>query len=375
MNVTIFTTLLALLAAPQDERIELRSPGLAPSHVDAQGRLVEDWGSLGLCLAGDELGEPGAVEVSAVELDDAVPAALVSWRHGPVVATAVAFRAPVWPAGLDVLTVVLEGTGDEEVRGRLVLSLTEGARTAVRTVSLGSRRILSLPDRARVIQEPRPWGWFDEAAPLPGWAKPIEGYDPSFANIRAGMGGVPILYRFAIEPKSERGVVLGFCESHWASAGSRLMTCKVEGAPSELVDPLARWGRHRPGGLLFEGGDANGDGWLEILVLPGPDTPDRNPILNAIWVFEPDAKPDVAQVIAGRLNVLATHHVDVGGERDQSLIPGGDLEFAFALKPGATEELTFLVACPGGSAPIPDETAWTPAKLRAAAREVWEDWE
>ena len=375
MNVALIVTSLALAAVSPEDRIALRSPGLAPSHVDAKGHLIEDWGTLSLRLAGEDLGEAGAVGVSAAELDGVIPAARIAWRHGPVSATVVAFRAPVWPAGLDVLTVRLEGTGEAEVRGRLVVSLTEGARTAAQTVSLGSRRILTLPDRARVIQEPRPWGYFDEAAPLPGWATPIEGHDPSFANIRAGMGGVPILYRFAIEPKSERGVVLGFCESYWTSAGSRLMTCKVEGAPSELVDPLARWGRHRPGGLLFEGSDADGDGWLEVLVLPGPDTPDRNPILNAVWVFEPDAKPDLAQVISGRLNVLATHHVDVGGERDQSLIPGGDLEFAFALAPGGTEELTFLVACPGGSAPIPDETAWTPARLREAARDVWESWE
>jgi len=36
------------------------------------------------------------------------------------------------------------------------------------------------------------------------------------------------------------------------------------------------------------------------------------------------------------------------------------------------KELTFLVACRGCSLPAPDEMAWTPARLRQAARKVWE---
>ncbi len=40
----------------------------------------------------------------------------------------------------------------------------------------------------------------------------------------------------------------------------------------------------------------------------------------------------------------------------------------------ATKELTFLVACPGGSVFSPDQTTWTPEKLRQSAAAVWRDW-
>jgi len=36
--------------------------------------------------------------------------------------------------------------------------------------------------------------------------------------------------------------------------------------------------------------------------------------------------------------------------------------------------LTFLVACPGGSVPQPDQMTWTLEKLRQSAAAVWRDW-
>jgi hypothetical protein len=372
--------ILALLscAAPfafaEDGAVELRSPGLAPSHVDGEGRLVEDWGVLSFRLEGEALGEAKTKDVSPLTLDEVIPAARIAWRHGPVAVSAVAYRVPAWPAGIDLVTVRLEETKGDRARGSLVLSLPEGARIGGEAVFAGSRRILALPERARAAQEMRPWGYLDEAQALPGWATPKSGFDPAFANIRAGMGGVSILYRFAAPPSRDSNVVLGFCESYWSSAGSRFMSCKVEGAGTEIVDPLARWGRHQPGGALFEGSDTNGDGWLEVLVLPGPGTPDLNPILNAIWVFEPGLEIDPGEVITGRMNAFAERYVDVGGEQDQPIVPGGKLEYAFLLEPGGTEEYVFLAACSGGSAPEPGKTAWTPEALRKAAREVWLEW-
>lgn len=79
-------------------------------------------------------------------------------------------------------------------------------------------------------------------------------------------------------------------------------------------------------------------------------------------------------MLSGMLNSAALQYVDVGGQNDQSIYPPGKLEYRLALPPGGAEELAFLVACPGGSAPIPDTSSWTPGKLRRAAREVWLDW-
>lgn len=123
--------------------------------------------------------------------------------------------------------------------------------------------------------------------------------------------------------------------------------------------------------LLYEGRDANGDGWLDIVVTTPTSAADRNPILNAIWLFPPGAATRAEDIAAGRLNALASRRVDVGGEGDQSLYPDSGAAWDLKLAPGAAEELTFLVACPGATAPAPEESAWTAASLRRAAREVW----
>ena len=88
----------------------------------------------------------------------------------------------------------------------------------------------------------------------------------------------------------------------------------------------------------------------------------------------PFALFDLQQVIAGRLNPLATHRVDVGGKLDQALHAASDLEFPVALAALASREWVFLAACRGGSTPQPDESAWTLERLRRAAREVWQSW-
>jgi len=108
--------------------------------------------------------------------------------------------------------------------------------------------------------------------------------------------------------------------------------------------------------------------------LPGRGAPDRNTILNAIWIFPAGEPPRLDQVIAGRLNALAIRRVDVGGKDDQSIYPPGKLEYDIRLAPGESRELTFFAACRGGSAPVPGLTAWTGESLLRAARDVWRDW-
>ncbi|MDH7570194.1 MAG: hypothetical protein QHJ73_11485, partial [Armatimonadota bacterium] len=205
----------------------------------------------------------------------------------------------------------------------------------------------------------------------PGWGRPVGECDPAFRSIRAGMGGVPILYRFTVPPNSAARVALGFCESHWAEAGQRRLVCRVEGAAPQELDPVARWGQHRPGVLLFDARDENGDGRLEVGVLPHLSSPDQNPILNAIWIFPPGSKLNVAELVAGRLGSLALLAVDVGGKGDQTLFLPGKLEYEVALPAGGSQEITFLVACPGATVPSRPGTAWNLEALRRAAVEVW----
>lgn len=367
--------LLAILLVTQlHAEVTFTSPGLPPTRMDDQGCLVEDWGKITVKVAGEGLPATAPVEVEGLKLDGFIPAAQAQSRYGTIALTLTAFRAPVWPAGLDVLTVRLEETAGQETPVQVSLALPETVRLGLKTVTIGGRAVLSLPEGTRVSQAMRDWGWADDAVALPGWARPAVECDPAFRNIRAGMGGVPIHYHFKVAPEARVKVALGFCESHWSNAGQRPVICRVEGAPPQEVDPLARWGRHRPGAVAFAGSDANRDGTLDVSVLPKPGAPDQNPILNAIWLFPADATPDLEQVVAGKLNAVASRYVAVGGGNDQSLYAGGRVEYALKLAARGTKELTFLVACPGSSVPPPDQRAWTVEKLRQSAAEVWRDW-
>jgi hypothetical protein len=342
--------------------------------MSAAGRLVEDWGAVGVKLSGEGVTDASPT-VAAAKLDNTVPAAQAVSQCGAVALTLTAFRAPAFPSGVDVLTVRVEEKQGRVANVTVALDLPAKAQAGLRTVRLNGRAVLTLPPREESGEKPRDWGHCDEASSLPGWAKPSVPCDPAFRNIRAGMGGVPIIYRFAVRPNSRANVVLGFCESHWDRSGQRRMVCKVEGAPPQELDPIAKWGRHKPGALLFDARDDDGDGRISIVVRGATDAKDRNPILNAIWWFPPGPPPDLQQVIAGKLNAKAKRYVDVGGPNDPPLFPGSKLEYRLSLPARGSQELTFFAACQGGSAPIADASAWTGETLRRAAREVWRDWQ
>jgi hypothetical protein len=370
----VTSLLIALgLAAVAAGPVEFGSPGFPNSQMSPDGCLVEDWGNLGLRLSGAGLSE-GPLSVEAVKLDNLVPAARATSDRGPVRLVATAFRAPTQPAGLDVLVVRVEEAKGAAAEVTLALDLPSGTKIGRRTVNKGGRVVVTLPHDAAEDAAIREWGWCDDAVSLPGWGKPKVACDPAFKNIRAGMGGTPIAYRFAVKPKSEANVVLGLCESHWAEAGGRPLDCRVEGATAQVVDPVAKWGRSQPGALLFTAKDENGDGWLEVSVRSARGAQDRNPILNALWIFPAGKAPKLDEVVAGKLSASAERYVDAGGEDDQCLYPPSKAEYSVKLPAGGSAEWVFLAACKNSAAPLPETTAWTYAKLRRAAVDVWRDW-
>jgi hypothetical protein len=362
------------VAAPGEEPVLLSSPGFPASRVEPDGRLVEDWGAVGVKLTGEGVVD-GSVAVKAIRLDEVIPAAQATADRGAVKLTWTAFRAPAFPSGIDVLSVRVEEARGQPAEVKLSLDVPAKARIALRTVKIGGRTVLALPSEPAEEQDLCDWGYADEATALRGWAKPEGTCDPAFRNIRAGMGGATIVYRFKVAPKSKADVVLGFCESHWAEPGRRVLIAHVEGAPEQEVDPVAKWGRHQPGVLAFVAGDENGDGMLEIVVRAAASARDRNPILNAIWLFRAGELPALDEVVSGRASAAALRYVDVGGENDQSIFPPGKLEYRLTLPAGGAKELVFFVASEGGSAPLPETTAWTAESLRRAARDVWRDWQ
>lgn len=346
---------------------EILSPGFAPSKVSADGSVIEPWGAVALRL----LVPAGAATDQQIQ-GEPMPAAVTVSKAGPVSLRQIAYRAPIWPEGTDVIEAAAENCGDKSAEAQIELSLPEKMAVGETLGIIEGRPSLALPLKLRPTREEREWGCAGGVSNLRGWAKPNGPCDPAFQNIAAGMGGVPIRYRFAVSPGGAKAVVLGFCESHHTGARSRVMIATVEGALPQNVDPIARWGRHVPGLVRFSATDADRDGRLDVTVAPDPASGDRNPILNAIWIFDPGSVPDDAAILAGAGSPPAERYVDVGGENDQSLYPPGNLRYTIPLKPGERREILVLLRSPGSQA-VPDPTAmvWTADALRKAAEDVW----
>jgi len=367
-HLMIAAATLALMAPSlAGSDLLLSSPGLTPSKVDSEGVVHEDWGTVALRIR-----EPAGAKITGQRYEqDPVPTAITTVAVGSVTLTQTAYRAPVWPRGVDVLTAHVRNTADESIAACLDVIVPEQMTVGESVGMLHDRAVLGLPKGATPVREARAWGCTGGVVPMPGWARPKGQCDPAFRNISAGMGGVPIIYRFAVPEGSKRTVVLGFCESHWPSAGIRPLEIYVEGAAKSEIDPIAAWSQHRPGCLRFDAADLDRDGRLQVVVAPHPKASDRNTILNVIWVFSPDVYVDTRDVLHGKMTPQAEYYVDVGGEKDQLLYQLGKLTYKLRLDASGEQELTFFLACPGGSAvPNPETTTWTPESLRRAAEDV-----
>lgn len=363
---------LAVTALAADESARtLSSPGFPPSKIAANGAIEELWGTVALAVL-----EPAGMIVAEQRFEERpVPTAVTTKRAGDIVLEETAYRAPIWPGGVDVLSAAVSNTGAAAARTLLEVQMPETVGLGEQTGAAEGRPVVALPLGVEPVREEREWGCTGGPSSLPGWAKPNTDCDPAFKNIRAGMGGIPITYKFRLEPGGRRKVVLGLCESHWQVAGQRPVVLRVEGAPERELDPVAEWGQHVPGCIAFDAIDANKDGRLEVTVDPHPAASDKNTILNVIWVFDSGLVLSNGDVLTGKLNDKAEYYVDAGGERDQSLYKGGTLRYALELQPGESRQLLFLLSSPGGGAvPDPANTAWTAASLRKAAEDVWRDW-
>ena len=136
------------------------------------------------------------------------------------------------------------------------------------------------------------------------WAKPPAGLDPSLKNIAVNMGG-SIHHELAVPNNASRQVALALCEGWWNETGKRVQVLRVEGAEPKTVDTVADIGSNKAAAFWFEARDANGDGKIEIAVEAAPQAADKNTILNGLWVFAEDQKPDSEALLAGKLNSLA----------------------------------------------------------------------
>jgi hypothetical protein len=147
------------------------------------------------------------------------------------------------------------------------------------------------------------------------WAKPPGGIDPSLRHIAVHMGG-NIRFELTVSAGASRRVALGLCEGWWRETGKRIQVLRVEGAEAKTVDTVADIGQNQAAAFWFDARDTNGDGKIEIGVEAAPQAGDKNTILNGLWVFAGDQKPDSEALLAGKLNSVAA-------ARMGSLRPGG----------------------------------------------------
>jgi len=362
---------LASVAFAQDEARLIGAPDMPPTRIAADGTIAEAWGTMKLSLA---VGGETARVTSTDYTCDPFPVARTSLAGGGIRMDIDAFRAPIWPDGFDVVTAHLSNATGAPVATTVTATLPTEMGLGDTGGNMGGSYVLRLPDGLTPERKAREWGCATPASRLPGWARPNRACDPAFANIRAGMGGIPIIYRLKVAPGSSHQVAIGLCESHWAISGQRPFVLYVEGGEKRTVDCVAEFGQHVPACLVFDGRDANNDGLLQVVSAPGPGAPDRNPILNVIWVFPTGEYLDPGEVIAGRMNAAAEYYVDVGGPTDQDLYEGGELRFPITVPAAGAADLTFLLAPSPGHVPSPSEPLPSLVALRDAAADVWNGW-
>ncbi len=372
MRMRGLVTTFCLLALPACCAASLiGAPNVAPTPVDERGALLEDWGAVSVRLA---VGGNEAVSSEPTAGVAPFPTLRTTSEAAAVRLTSECFRAPMWPSGVDVLALTVASHAAQPTEAELRLDVPETVGWGETEGLAGGRVVVRLPEGLEPVRVAREWGCATPAQKMPGWARPASACDPAFRNIRAGMGGVPIIYRLKVAPGSEHQVFLGVCESHWSSPGQRPVEFYVEGASREVLDPVAEFGQHGAGALYFAGRDKNGDGLLQIVAAPVAGAPDRNPILNVIWVFSSDDYVTAEEVVSGDQNAAAEHYIDVGGEGDQELYEGGPLRFPVTLVPGESREFVFLLAAGGGSLPSAEAGPLSLPVLRDAAADVWEGW-
>ncbi|MBN2506861.1 MAG: hypothetical protein JXQ71_09225 [Verrucomicrobia bacterium] len=131
-----------------------------------------------------------------------------------------------------------------------------------------------------------------------GWANPKPPCDPDFRHVAIGWNG-PIEYRFPAARGERFTVVFGICEGHHPGPGARVLTLSLEGKSRQIVDPVKEGGHNVPRAYPLDIQDENQDGWIDLAVTAAPESPDKNTILNLLWVFRAAEAPPPDTVVRG----------------------------------------------------------------------------
>ena len=168
-----------------------------------------------------------------------------------------------------------------------------------------------------------------------GWASPSAGVDPALRDVAIGNGHA-VQYRFKAGKAARYNVVFGLCEGWHAKPGQRILTLQIEGKSLRTVDMVAEKGRNHPDMFSFPARDENGDGWIDVAVAAAENSPDKNTILNTLWVFSGEDAPAKEELLAGRSARPPLAHVDCGSDSASNQTPRHDLTLVHLRNTGAS---------------------------------------
>jgi hypothetical protein len=150
------------------------------------------------------------------------------------------------------------------------------------------------------------------------WAKPAKAFATAFTGVAAGEGR-PIKMTAKAPDSGSATIVFGLCEGWHKEAGKRPLVLQVEGAAPLTVDPVKDFGFNQPGLYRLNAKDVNRDGALDVTISSASGATDRNPILNAFWVFDGRVPSDDA-LLKGKVKAWAFYPEDTEPERQAVIL-------------------------------------------------------
>ena len=193
---------------------------------------------------------------------------------------------------------------------------------------------LPLVDAARE-PEPAVVERVDRGGVNQNWALPSVPCDPAFRDIAVAMND-SVRFRVRAARGERYTIVLGLCEGWHPKPGQRILDLGLEGKTRKTVDMVAQFGRNVPALFPFDARDENGDGWIDVTIAAAAGSPDRNTILNVLWVFKGEAPP-MNELLTGKSSRPALAHVRCGHERRRAGPPRYDVLLARLCNTAAAE--------------------------------------
>ncbi|MBM4081571.1 MAG: hypothetical protein FJ278_17840, partial [Planctomycetes bacterium] len=193
MTAVLLVVSLSGAAMADGPQMLIGAPDTRPTLVDASGGLQQAWGTVSVSLV-IEGGPSHTARTHQFYAGSASPTVVTETVAGPLTLAACAYRAPIWPEGVDVLEAIVRNNSADPRTARLVLRAPKELTFQGTSLRHGGRAVVALPPAQPILKNS---GCLTDARALPRWGKPAAPCDPGFQHIRAGMGGIPITYRFA----------------------------------------------------------------------------------------------------------------------------------------------------------------------------------